>query len=703
MIRRLLLSLALAASASAATPDATSVGADHQEISMRTGETILTGHPHIDYGNLRLTADELRYNPKSRTVVASGHAILTEGPRRLLADKIAYHSADGTYEVDDVRMGEFPIYISGASATGDRRGVTISDARVSIPEPGALIPSLHAARLFFSSDRKIHADSASVGLGSIRPLALHGLDHDVQHPVIPYATLTGGYRRSLGVFALAGLHLPLNEFFRLGGDIGVYSARGLMAGPSGAYSGTAGDNTFDGLFRSGFIHDYGTRYTDILGRAVPPNRGFVEWQHQQQIGERITLSGELNYWRDSEVLRDFRPSEFFRVQQPDTFLESVYAGDNTFISLFARFQPNSFETVQQRLPELRFDLLPLAVGDGFYERFSASVAVLRQDSLPASPLNSVAPTPHLESNRFDAYYGLSRPITPTEWFAFTPVAGGRLTHYADLSGPRSNYTRALGEVGFDAELRTSAVYDYKNPQWKIDGLRHLFTPKLSYRYIPEAEKGARYIPPIDRQSFSTYLQPLGLGDIRNLDDLHATNTLRLGFDNTLQTRDPVYGSRDLVTLNLANDFFFNRPNGHRNLSEIHVDLAIVPARWLELGVYQSFAPQDFTMSEFNTGLTLRDGDDWTLRFASNLLRGDLAGHEPLNDYYLQATKRLNEVYEAVAHLRYDARARRFDEQSYGVRQNLGNVWSLEYVVTIYNGPRRESRFGFSVRVGAFRF
>ena len=47
-----------------------------------------------------------------------------------------------------------------------------------------------------------------------------------------------------------------------------------------------------------------------------------------------------------------------------------------------------------------------------------------------------------------------------------------------------------------------------------------------------------------------------LGAVRSIDELQATNTLRVGLDNTLQTRDPVYGSRDLVVLNLASDYHF---------------------------------------------------------------------------------------------------------------------------------------------------
>lgn len=717
MIRRLSLFLALLASAGAATPDATSIVAERSQTDLRTGETILTGHPHVDYGDVRLTADEIRIHPQTRVATANGHAVLTQGPRRLLADMITYNAATGAFQVGRLRFGVFPVYISGASASGTLQSVVIDDARLTVPEPGGLIPTLHAARLFFNGNRQIRAEQASLGLGDVRPLALHGYEHDVRQPLVPFVSLTGGYRRNLGVFAEAGLHLPLFPNFRVGGDLSVYSSRGVMAGPAGDYAGATPSGSYAGTFRSGFISDYGTRYTDILGRAVPRERGFAEWHHRQDLTDRFAVTGEFNYWTDSEVLRDFRQTDFYRVQQPDNFVESVYAGNNYFVSLFARFAPNDFQAVQERLPELRFDLLPTAVGGGFYERFNASAVVLREQDPILPDLGPGFVDLRSRTNRLDAYYSLSRPFAYRDWLTFTPVAGARVTNYSSsdrsatfetpapspFSDPvpiitgYERYTRALGELGFDAELHSSATWDYKNPRWKIDGLRHLLTPRLSYRYIPEAEKGARYFPAIDRRSFSTYLPPLGLGDQRNLDDLHATNTLRLGLDNTLQTRDPVYGSRDLVVFNVANDLRFKRGPGERDVSAIHTELAVLPARWLELGVYQSFTPQDFTLQEFNTGVTLRDGDEWTARFASNFLRGEL------NDYFLESTRRFNEVFAGVLHLRYDARQRRFNEQAYGIRQNIGNNWSVEYIVTLYDGPRRESRFGFNVRIDAIRF
>jgi len=654
-------------------------------------EIIVRGDARVSDGRRLLLADEIHYNFQTETATAIGHVRFTRGPQRLLADSLIYRFANDSFTSSAVRVGSYPVYATGISANGSKDEVVVDHATVTFREPGPFVPALSAEKITFAPDKQLRAEGGHAGVGPVRPIMLPKFEQQLNEPLLPFIALSGGYRASLGVSMEMGLRLPVGSGLSLGGDFGIHTARGFMFGPAGNYVSSADPETLRGYFRSGFIRDHGAKMTDILGRPVPVNRGYIEWSHFQTLAPDLTLSAQLNYWKDSEILRDFRPRAFFAVQEPDTFVESVYTRPNYFVSLFARFRPNTFERVQERLPEVRFDLLPFAVGSGFYQQFNASAAVLREDPLLAGP--------KLGTDRIDAYYALTRPIVPHEWLAFTPIAGGRVTHYANTTGATApgGYTRVLGEVGFDAELRSSATYDYKNELWKIDGLRHLLTPRLSYRYVPQADHGRPYIPLIDRDTFSTYLPPLGLGVTRNIDDLQALNTLRLGVDNTLQTRDATYGSRDLLVFNNAADFRFRRAVGDPDVSEIHTELAVMPVSWLSLGVYESFAPQSFTLRQFQSGLTVRDGEQWSFRLANHYLRRDTS------EFSLDGDFRLNEAYQATGRLYYDARQRRFVEQAYGIRQNLDNTWRIEYMVTLYEGRSRESNFGFNVRIEAIRF
>ena len=659
---------------------------DGKQVAVAKGDAKFVGE------NMLLTADEIRYEEKDETLTAVGRVTFTHGDARLLADSLTYRRSDGTFNAQNIRLGSYPYFAEGFSAEGTPNEITVRRARVSYGEPGPWQPTITADTIVVMPGQRVRTEKATAGVGNVQPLPFPKFQHDFAQPFAAAVSLNGGYRRSLGVFAEAGLLIPVSRRAHLGGDIGVYSSRGVMVGPSARYIASDDPDRLRGLFRSGYINDHGDKSTDILGRPIPEERAFAEWQHQQMIAPNLSLNAQLNWWKDSEVVRDFRPRAFFPVQEPDTFVESVYSGSNYLVSVFARFQPNRFHRVQERMPEIRFDLLPLAVGNGFYERFSASAAALREDPLLSGT--------KLRSDRLDAYYSLSRPFAPREWFAVTPVVGGRITHYTNTEGDglrAGDYTRVLGEAGVDLALRASGTFEYKNPRWKIDGLRHLLTPRLSYRYIPKADKGRARIPRIDREAFSTYLQPLGLGDVRNIDDLHPTNILRLSFDNIVQTRDPVLGTRDLLVFNVANDFRFRRQPGERDVSEVHTELALMPARWLQVDVYESFAPRTLSLREFNSGITVRDGDVWSVRFGNNFLR------QQIQDYSIDGRVRLTERFEAVTRLHYDARKRRFNEQAYGITQNIGNTWLVSYTVSLYSGRRRESSFGFNVQIDTVRF
>jgi len=770
------------------TQGATLLTADEIRFNPKSQTATARGHVELTSGPARLHADEILYNLKSQTATARNHVEVTRGPARLLADEFVYHAADGTFTLTAPRLGEYPYYISGrqasggfammadsglrtpdsgsgskdagrrtvetgaaATATTTTTNITLTDAIVTLQEPGEpLAPTLRADTLTYTRDSRdsatdsrdsvpaanadaspttttanaataagstaaarIRTSNTRLGLGPLSLLKLPRLSQTVDGSILAYFTARVGYSGNLGEFLDVGALFPVADGVRVGADAGFYLKRGLLVGPAAAYDiTTAGGSRVTGSLTTGYIHDYGDRLTDILGRPIDIDRGFVTWKHDQTITPNLRLFAQANYWSDSEVIRDFRPGQFYSVQQPDNFLEADYTQPNYIISLFARAQLNPYYPVQQRLPELRFDLLPSPIGvQGIYQKGSLSAAAL-DSGLQTPDSGFGTPDSTVTSNRLDAYYALYRPIAfnknDENIATLTPIVGARATYYADATGGKNNYTRYLGEIGFDAEAHLAGTFAYKNEKWGIDGLRHLMTPRLSYRYIPQADKGTPYIPPIDEQTFTTYLQPLGLGDLRNIDQISPTNTFRIGLDNTLQTRDATYGSRDLVTLNLAADYrlagaipaadAIDTTTPPRAFSAVHTTLALMPARWLTLGLYDSIIPQNLTLRELNTGLQIHDGQLWALSLSTHYLRSQI------NEYIAEGRYRLNEAYEVYARLHYDNREHRFNERSFGVIQKLGhNLWTIRYAVTLYQGQTRESSFGFSADVRLMNF
>lgn len=684
--------LAAAALTRAQTPGAevapSRLAADTSETDLASGETTFRGHAVLEYGDLILAADEIRYHARTKIAQAAGKVVLTRGTQRMVADRCTYNLATRQLEVANLRLGQFPVYLSGESVTGTLDELVFTNATVFFRENARYTPALSAERITWRRGEVVSASGLRVGLLGGRFLTLPHFEHSLKADFISYLTAKVGYRRSLGVFAEFGANLPVAPGLKLGAGGGLYSSRGLLIGPSGEYSLGGGNPTGGGSFRSGYINDFGDKERDVLGRPVPEERGFFEWTHWQRPAPGWSIQGQFNYWSDSEVIRDFRPKEFYPVQEPDSYFEAAYAGDNFVVSAFTRLHPNRFQRVQERLPEMRFDLLPSPAPLGLTQRFHAGAAFLQEDTYLLAP--------QIESTRLDAYYGLSRTLAPAPWFAFTPVAGARLTHYADATGGQSDHTRTFGEVGFDAHLTASATFDYKNEIWEIDGLRHLVTPRVSYRYAPEAGDGRAFIPSLDRRVFATYLQPLSLADRRHVDDFTRLDTLRLQLDNILQTRAD-YGSRNLASLTIAADYDFTHRRPAKGLGDLHTELSLTPAPWLRLSAYERYDVHRRQQNEFNTAVEITDQEWWSVRLASHYLRNDY------EEYSLDYRQRLNETLDFVGRWRYDARRSRFNEQTYGVWHRLGQTWAVKYEVSFFEGPRRESSFGFNVEVDLLKF
>jgi LPS-assembly protein len=693
----LLLAFA-AASASGAPGDAGVVTTGENVTTVpQSGEEILKGNASIQDGDTLLTADEIDYFTPTETIVAIGHVVLTNAApgnkgMRLLADSLTYRRADGSFSAQHVRVGQHPFFVSGEAAQGTVHRVEVYHAIATYNEPGRWKPTIKADSLIFMPGHFIRLGQSRIGVAGLPMLPLWHVAKTIdQSAALSYIGFSGGYRSSLGLIGNASLRIPVTDGVRVGADLSTYTSRGVMFGPAASYRVTEGDSDWQGTLKSGFIEDYGHRLTDILGDPVPKSRGFIDWQQQAQVTDDITLDGQFSWWKDSEVLRDFRPKEFYAIQEPDSYVEAVDTGENSFASAFVRMQPDSYEPVQERLPELSYDLLPTAIGGGFDERFNADAVSL----LERPPGGGQ----ELASDRLDLFYGINRPITDGDWLSFTPVVGGRLTNYSGTEGAADpgGTTRALGEVGFDAMLKTSGTFDYRNPRWDIDGLRHLFDPVISYRYIPAATQGQASIPEIDRLSFDPDLQPLELGDIRYIDQLQPTNTLRFGFDNTLQTRDSGYGSRDLATFDITDDLLFTRPAGEHDFSQIHTDLGFSPEPWLTLTSAEIFSPETMGVHEVETGFRINDGNAWSLNLGSDFLR-----HE--DDAYLAEYRvRLNEVWAVRLLAEYDARQGIFPQRAVVLEQNLVNTWAIQYIATYSSGPNPTGHFGFNVQIELLQF
>jgi LPS-assembly protein len=670
---------------------------------------VARGDARLDFENTRIRADRITYYQDYSLADANGNVVISRDGARLLADRLSFDGEENVFSVDLLRTGQWPYYVSGVNAGGTNDDTTINGATLYYGDPSqfGLSASSNEIRYIKGEEGEyVSMDGATFRIGTMPFFYLPSYRHYLNGS--PYLfDAKAGSDSTLGYYLQTTTLLPVTSWLRAGANLDFYSNRGILAGPTAQYTYSSSSQSIVGALSTGAINDNGSqsdRGVDTFGDQIDSERGFAEWRHKHHIGERITGTASISYWSDSEVTRDFRDDIYGDNERPDSFAEAVYAGDNYLVSAFGRFNPNQFQTVQERTPEVRFDLLPVPIfNTGAYQRASASYVQLSEDFGDNAPLITVEG----ESDRFDLTYRIERPFLLTDWLTFKPLAGARFTQYENQQLDNSfrltavnpledSFSRDIYEVGFDLEARAYANYPTVNKTWGIDGLRHLVRPVVRYRYYSDPDD-VNEIATIDRQVFDLQRPLLDLSDLRYVDEISQTHLVRLGVENLFQTRAKDYGSRTLAALNFYQDILFEKElrydgDEENTFNATWVELVVNPAPWLKFDLASRFKTESLMLEELRTRTTIKSGEVWEIGLSTDLL------NHSIDQYRLDFIYRINERYSFLTDVNFDADSGEFTKIKFGLRTRIGSTWELVYAITFREGATRESDVQLDVQL-----
>lgn len=667
---------------------------------------------NIAFGEISIQADEVVYNTKLETAHAKGTVAVNLATLRFLTDSVALDRQSGKVEAREVRGGVEPLYfkagkIAGVSETAS--DVTISDTELYFGEPHWSSIAFETNEIHYNSEEDwLHLDTsllyiAGVPVLPLPPLSVPRLERP---PVRIWAN--SGTSSAPGFYARTTTHLTLWDDYEPGMLLDFYERSGPLVGPALAYD-TRDDSRDDsstrwwfGDFQSGYINDTTSRENDIYGNSIGGKRGFINWFHKQQL-ERLEITGVIHRWSDSQVMRNFRPDIYDENQNPDNFFEFVVPDRNYYLSAITRLHLNDYQSTQQRLPEIRLDMMPREIAQtGIYQRLSASYAYLVEENSDEYHLQQTNDGDELKSSRADVYYGVNAPIKFGDVATLTPVAGVRTTFYGNtVPDAEDTYWRTLGQVGFDLQFLATGTSNYTNETWDIKGLRHVFRPVFQYRYLPGVDSQSGRIPQIDRDIYRDAPTILDLGENRAVDQIYDEHIFRIGLENLFQTRDKGYGSRNLAEFNIYQDIRkTERPVDNRRLSDNFMDLTISPASWLSFQFAHRMDVYSFETKSLKAGVRFTDGDLWALRLSAKYLSNDDLAYYGCDtharQYTIELDYRLNSYWEFYGDWRYDDEKNMFTDQYYGLRQRLGNAWTIEYYARYRRDAGDDSDFSLGL-------
>lgn len=652
------------------------------EFDGKTNSVVAKQNATFVDNDLMVVADEIRYSKNDDTATATGNVRMNFHGSRLVAEKLTYQMKEHRFSAENFRLGFFPYMISGKRVSGTPDKLVIENATLYGSQTGSLAPNMYAMRMTLEPRKRSTQVNMQAGLAKVGPaplLPIPALWMRVPRAESLHMDMELGNSKTYGTFLRTQSLWPVADNFKAGANLDYYTKRGWLAGPKFLYETS---NVYSEL-SSGYISDRGNRGQDLRSVDISQERGFVDWRHKQRLGE-LQLTQQVQYWSDSEVLRDFRPKDFRENQAPESFTEAVLPWHNTYISLFARYDPNNFDLVPVTMPELRIDRTPSAfLNTGIYYSSYNSFAHIEQGAK--------------SYDRYDGIFSLERPTALTPWWQINPVAAVRETYYSDPSGATissGSVSRTLGQFGFDSQWSFYRIWEVHNSLWNIDGLKHTVQPVVQYRYMPAAGAHSSEIPNIQNHVFDTNLRPTDFFYMADVDNLSSMNLIRLGLKQSLQTRNATTGqfpTRDLITLELYQDYNFTDTTDHPHWDSFYILAEANPCDWISFGV---FGRANFDLGiwqEHRMYMTLKDADYRTLTLGTRFLRNDI------EQYNVIFTQRLTDRVTLFLDTTYDAQLKDFSDLFWGVSQRLRSGWQAQYGIERHTNDTRNASTQFTFR------
>jgi LPS-assembly protein len=680
----------------------TADGANHYQAGVAFAE----GNVTVRYGEDIIDADQITYDKSARLITATGNV-------RIYAEKRIYRGEFFTYNLEtkkvvskDFRASWGRIYATGKSIdTPTRESYFIKDGTYTIDNRENPSYKMKARTVTIYPDDRVVATNVTVFIADVPvmwlPYVAAALDKDNDT-----FDIGGGSSSYWGLFMTGAYTTALGEDWQVTGKGAWYTRRGPSVGLDAEYHPKNNPSNDEVKFSGFYVNDghpeIGNTWED---RSVIHNinRYRVSYQQRYQLVDNITTMADINIWSDRLITEDFMPSLYRTEIQPDNYASANYYDTNFMATFLGRIQTNQLFNVTERKPEFTLDFkrqdffgLPVS-----YEGQSSAVNFEREFD---RDLKRYAR--HYSTVRYDSFHQLSYPRQYFGWLAVTPMVGMRGTYYMENndpanSNPDSGKGRLVLNAGVNTSFKLSRTWaEVKNPDWGIDGLRHVFQPYLEAAYVLPAGMRPGDIRGYDANIPSTRLQPLDQMLWNSVDSIDRVAAIKQGVSNRLQTK------RDGLNYNLLEWDLYTQANFTHSTyegvltnsiySEVYNDIKFHPVPWLDFRFYSATGVADHSFDEILAGL------QWQVHPAVNL--GLWYNHlhnvnYSLNNAYYpwfwladadliteEIQWRLNENWSIGQRLSWEANIGRIQEQRYSIYRDL-SAWIIGFTVGyIDNGP-----------------
>ena len=486
------------------------------EQQRKEGDLFLAdGKVEILYGNYRLRADHVQYNPKTYAAAARGHVLLDVGTQHLAADSADFNVKTGEGRFENVRgevraehrpnanilVSPNPLSFQAQEVRRlDSRTYTIDRAWLTVCEPDK--PSWK----FFTTRATLHVDHSVALVNANFRLFRVPLIY------LPYATVPAGNKLRQSGFLLPEFSDSSLKGFVIG-DGYYWAPKDWIDVSLGAALLSRRGWQQNGEFRAKpWEHvDITARYFGVIDRGLPDSNGVLVKQggHTAQFTLNALLGSGWRAVADVNQLTSLT----FRLAFSPTFGEAVNSEvrttaflTNNFHGFSANLAAGSYKNfinaqpevavVLRNAPEARFGSvdqspwkrLPVYFG---VDAFAGAVHRSDQNLVAGVVVPGIDTPPFVERSEF-----APRVVVPLHWGPWLGVTTSyivRTTSYGaqEISGKvvTDPLRRTTGELSIDLRPPSlERVWETGNGKWK-----HTIDPEITYNYVRGVNQFQRFI------------------------------------------------------------------------------------------------------------------------------------------------------------------------------------------------------------------
>jgi len=564
--------------------------------------TFLTGGVTVERPDLKIQASRaMLWKDKDSKesfdeIYAEGNVIITRGPQRMQCERFYYNNITDLGAIVDVRLRAFSkelkadFFAMAKEARINGRSqeklvahdVTLTSCSYGVPhyhltvEQATLLSSEEAVETKkgrvgftgFGDDWNVDFDQLVPEFSGIPLLYLPGLSVGPWLMNFPVRTIRFGHSSIFGNFVYSdfGSRIRLKEDngkLKQWGDVNLKmdwrQVRGFAGGVDMQYKWDG----YKGFLDTYFLHDDGRRPGSEFDAQFPPlthpDRGKAHWFHRQDLDEHWRVELEAYYLSDPSLLEEFFPNEFKELKEPETAVYARWINQNMGAYLLGRFRLNDFQTFDEYLPRLDFNMFSQPIAPSFADNLllteRVDVVDIRHLYDEALGLQSI------QTWRVDALTELQAPFD-FRYFQISPFVMNRVTYYEhDLAGDER--LRDVWTTG--ARLTTQLHATHADLNWERVGI-------LGLRHVIEFE--GRYT-----NNFSNNVAPADLFQYEPVDGIDHFEEVSFQIRQRFLTKDPLNKPFEFFNLTLGIEYY---PNPGRDTVGANVNNFLPPADWIPL-------------------------------------------------------------------------------------------------------------------------